>query len=143
MNRTLSTVLVAFVTAAVTGGVIAAIADGGSGGNTPPPLPAQPATAVVGGALTPAQLYARDTPGVVVITSTSTEKVPATLFAPAQSEKVESLGSGFVIDKKGDILTNEHVIGGPRASASGSPPAPAIRRPWSARTRRPTSRSCG
>jgi S1-C subfamily serine protease len=50
------------------------------------------------GALTAEQIYKRDSPGVVQITAT-------TLGA-------ESLGSGFVIDKAGHIVTNFHVVRG-------------------------------
>jgi S1-C subfamily serine protease len=127
MNRTLSTVLISVVAAAVTAGAVVAIG-GGSGASTPPPIPGRPATALLDGALTPQQMYARDTPGVVVITSTETKMIPPTLFAPAESERVESLGSGFVIDKTGDILTNEHVIAGAngiRVGFSGGATYPA------------------
>jgi S1-C subfamily serine protease len=52
------------------------------------------------GALTAEQIYKRDAPGVVQVTATD----------PAQSS--ESLGSGFVIDKAGHIVTNFHVVRG-------------------------------
>jgi len=52
------------------------------------------------GALTAEQIYARDAPGVVQITATD----------PTQGS--ESLGSGFVIDKAGHIVTNYHVVRG-------------------------------
>ena len=113
MNRTVSAVLTSVVAAAVTAGVVVAIAGSGDDAS-PPPIPARAASATVGGALTPQSIYARDAPGVVVITATETQKTPATLFTPARSQKVQSLGSGFVIDSKGDILTNDHVISGAR-----------------------------
>jgi S1-C subfamily serine protease len=52
------------------------------------------------GALTAEQIYKRDAPGVVQVTATD----------PAQGS--ESLGSGFVIDKAGHIVTNFHVVRG-------------------------------
>ena len=38
--------------------------------------------------------------------------MPASLFSPAQKQQVTALGSGFVIDKRGDIITNDHVVQG-------------------------------
>jgi S1-C subfamily serine protease len=52
------------------------------------------------GALSAEQIYKRDAPGVVQITATD----------PAQGS--QSLGSGFVIDKAGHIVTNFHVVQG-------------------------------
>jgi S1-C subfamily serine protease len=52
------------------------------------------------GALTAEQIYKRAAPGVVQVTATD----------PAQGS--ESLGSGFVIDKAGHIVTNFHVVRG-------------------------------
>jgi S1-C subfamily serine protease len=52
------------------------------------------------GALPAEQIYKRDAPGVVQVTATD----------PAQGS--ESLGSGFVIDKAGHIVTNFHVVRG-------------------------------
>jgi S1-C subfamily serine protease len=66
------------------------------------------------GGLTPEALYQRDAPGVVQITATSVTTTPADPFGftPAQKQTEESLGSGFVIDKAGHIVTNYHVIAG-------------------------------
>jgi S1-C subfamily serine protease len=50
------------------------------------------------GALTAEQIYKRDAPGVVQVTATTSGG--------------ESLGSGFVIDKAGHIVTNFHVVRG-------------------------------
>jgi S1-C subfamily serine protease len=50
------------------------------------------------GALSAEQIYKRDAPGVVQITSTDATS--------------SSIGSGFVIDKAGHIVTNYHVIQG-------------------------------
>jgi S1-C subfamily serine protease len=64
--------------------------------------------------LTSEAIYKRDAPGVVQITATSVTTTPADPFGftPAQKQTQESLGSGFVIDKAGHIVTNEHVIAG-------------------------------
>jgi S1-C subfamily serine protease len=67
-----------------------------------PPRPAH--------ALSAESVYRRDAPGVVVITATQTEDVPGTLFTPPGQEKVRVLGSGFVIDRAGTIVTNQHVV---------------------------------
>jgi S1-C subfamily serine protease len=56
------------------------------------------------------QIYRSDSPGVVVITDNQTQIVPASFFNPAQKQQVTALGSGFVIDKRGDIVTNDHVV---------------------------------
>jgi S1-C subfamily serine protease len=62
--------------------------------------------------LTPEAIYVDEAPGVVVITDTQTETIPRTFFTPSQKEEVGALGSGFVIDRRGDILTNDHVVQG-------------------------------
>jgi putative serine protease PepD len=82
-------------------------------GPTTSPPPPQPITLATGGTvLTPQAIYQSAAPGVVVITSTQTVKVPRTIVTPALTERVGVLGSGFVIDQLGDILTNAHVVSG-------------------------------
>ena len=74
------------------------------------------------------QIYRSDSPGVVVITDDQTQIVPASFFSPAQREQVSALGSGFVIDKRGDIVTNDHVVQGAkdiRVGFSGGASYPA------------------
>ncbi len=64
--------------------------------------------------LTAEQIYRRDAPGVVQITATSVTQAqtdPFNVF-PATPQKQQSLGSGFVIDRAGHIVTNYHVIQG-------------------------------
>src|SRR3954466_710509 len=63
---------------------------------------------------TPAAIYKRDAPGVVQITATTTstpttQADPFNIF-PSTPQTQQSLGSGFVIDKTGHIVTNYHVI---------------------------------
>jgi S1-C subfamily serine protease len=75
-------------------------------------------TPTAGKALAPEQIYRRDAPGVVQITATTVTKVsapsdPFNIFpSTPQVSRSESLGSGFVIDKAGHIVTNYHVIQG-------------------------------
>jgi S1-C subfamily serine protease len=74
------------------------------------------------------QIYRSDSPGVVVITDNQTQIVPASFFNPAQKQQVTALGSGFVIDKRGDIVTNDHVVQGAkdvRVGFSGGASYPA------------------
>ncbi len=47
-----------------------------------------------------------------MITSSETQVVQTTPLTPPTKERVSSLGSGFVIDMKGDIVTNDHVVQG-------------------------------
>jgi S1-C subfamily serine protease len=65
-------------------------------------------------ALTAEAIYRRDAPGVVQITATSVQQVQSDPFnvLPPTQETSQSLGSGFLIDKSGHIVTNYHVIEG-------------------------------
>jgi S1-C subfamily serine protease len=70
-----------------------------------------------GKGLTAEQVYRRDSPGVVQITATSTtastaQADPFGNIIPSAPQTSQSLGSGFVIDKAGHIVTNYHVIQG-------------------------------
>jgi S1-C subfamily serine protease len=67
-----------------------------------------------GGALSLRDIYRNDAPGVVQVTTTSTVELPRSnwfgnSFVPG-TEVQRSLGSGFVIDKAGHIVTNYHVV---------------------------------
>ena len=115
----------ALVAAAVLGGGAAlggAALIGGLGGKSTirelveQPAQNSPASFAQGKALTINQIYQRDAPGVVQITSTSLLKVPpdpffGNPFGP-QTEEQQSLGSGFVMDKAGHVVTNYHVVQG-------------------------------
>ena len=66
--------------------------------------------------LTVRAIYDRDAPGVVQVTTTTKVKLPQSdwfgnPFGPPGTEVQRSLGSGFVIDKAGYIVTNYHVVG--------------------------------
>jgi S1-C subfamily serine protease len=126
MKRTLSIALVAVLCGGAAGAV-AGHATGGDSSNSPAAAHAA-ALATVNTATTPAAMYRRDAPGVVVITATETKHVAPTFFTPQSTEKVQSLGSGFVIDRKGDIVTNDHVVAGAsgiRVGFSGGAKYPA------------------
>jgi S1-C subfamily serine protease len=71
-----------------------------------------------GKALSINAIYRRSAPGVVQVTSTSvvrTQPDPLFGFPFPQQETQKALGSGFVIDKAGHIITNDHVIEGARS----------------------------
>jgi putative serine protease PepD len=76
-------------------------------------VPAQPASSTsTVDSLT--ELYKQDAPGVVDITVQSTTSGSAGdfPFGPGGSQKQQAEGTGFVIDKQGNILTAEHVVDG-------------------------------
>jgi S1-C subfamily serine protease len=61
-------------------------------------------------------IYMRAAPGVVQVTSTTVVRVPSDPFFGnpllPQQQRQQSLGSGFVVDKAGHIVTNFHVVDG-------------------------------
>src|SRR3990172_7979018 len=67
----------------------------------------QPAAFSEDGGLAVQEIYRRSGPGVVQITATS---VAQDAFGGGQ--QAQALGSGFVIDKAGHIITNYHVVEG-------------------------------
>ena len=78
----------------------------------------EPAAVVTHGGLTPAEIYRRDAPGVVVVRATSVTHTTDVFGAP-QTQREEALGSGFVIDREGHILTNAHVVRGAQSVRVG------------------------
>jgi len=83
------------------------------GGNSPTSFE----TARPGRALTINQIFRRDAPGVVQVTSTqviSTNTDPFNFGLPERQTQ-KALGSGFVMDKAGHIVTNYHVVAGARS----------------------------
>jgi len=63
-------------------------------------------------AMTPREIYKRDAPGVVFVRSVVVQRTQSPFDMFPTEQRGESTGSGFVIDKSGDILTNAHVIDG-------------------------------
>jgi S1-C subfamily serine protease len=84
-----------------------------------------PASFRTGRPLSINQIYRAAAPGVVQVTSTSVVRLennttdpfgfPIPGFSFPQQETQRALGSGFVIDKAGHIVTNYHVIAGARS----------------------------
>jgi S1-C subfamily serine protease len=110
-------------TASLLGGLVAlggAALTGDLGGGTTTVVRASPAptpAAQVAGSsqLTIAQIYARAASGVVQITSRSGVQDDTSSvfpFGTPESQPQQALGSGFVVDKTGHIVTNYHVIEG-------------------------------
>jgi S1-C subfamily serine protease len=124
-SRLFSTHAVELVVVAVAGGALAlvgAAALGKLGNHTtieqvvkPTATNASAGQAPAGkSGLSPERIYAQDAPGVVQITATATTRVQNDPFnlVPASPQTTQSLGSGFVIDRAGHIVTNYHVIAG-------------------------------
>ncbi|HEY2536807.1 MAG TPA: trypsin-like peptidase domain-containing protein [Solirubrobacteraceae bacterium] len=111
-----------FIAALVGGAVVAAViaAAGGLGSSTSTvttvqSAPLQPSNASqVTTGLTPHQIYVRDAPGVVFVTSTIVqqgESSPFNLFGGGEAQRQgKATGSGIIIDGNGTILTNYHVV---------------------------------
>jgi putative serine protease PepD len=70
---------------------------------------AQPASLGPGHGMSVNELYRRTGPGVVDITTSSTQS--SGIFGFGQ-QRTEGEGAGVVYDKRGDILTDEHVVSG-------------------------------
>jgi S1-C subfamily serine protease len=61
--------------------------------------------------LTAREIYRRDAPGVVFVRARSIQAQPSPFDFSQRSENLAT-GSGFVIDRKGRLLTNAHVVAG-------------------------------
>jgi S1-C subfamily serine protease len=84
------------------------------GGNSPTSFE----TARPGKAMTINGIFRSDAPGVVQVTSTQvvrTNTDPLFGFGLPQTQTQKALGSGFVIDKAGHVVTNYHVVAGARS----------------------------
>jgi S1-C subfamily serine protease len=120
-------VLPMFLAALLGGGVAAgvtAFAVGGDGGKGTTTTVVRQASLASGGGnhenvrdgLTASDIYKRYAPGVVFIRALVVQQSansPFDFFVGPQ--RSESTGSGFVVDGRGDILTNNHVIDGARS----------------------------
>ena len=110
------------ITAAVVGAVIAAVIFSGRSTHTTTVVrervvdPSPALAAVKTSGLTPAQIYRQDAPGVVVVKSIIPGGTNSLGFPQGEEE---ALGSGFVIDRQGHILTNAHVVEGAKSVTVG------------------------
>jgi S1-C subfamily serine protease len=79
-----------------------------------PLQPSAPAAFADNRRLSVSSIYQRSGPGVVQITTTTLQRVDTDPFFNAlgfpQQRRQKALGSGFVIDKAGHIVTNFHVV---------------------------------
>ncbi|HEX4564067.1 MAG TPA: trypsin-like peptidase domain-containing protein [Solirubrobacteraceae bacterium] len=118
MNRLF---LVPFVSAllgaGVVTGILAAAGDLGSTQQSVTTVQASPLApsnaSQVSTGMTPHQVYVRDAPGVVFVTSTIVQRSesPFNLFGGGEVQRQGiATGSGIVIDRSGTILTNWHVV---------------------------------
>src|SRR5262245_5030514 len=120
MSRSNVTSIAALVAAGLLGGVAAlgvAAAAGDLGGTTTTVVhaaaaPAAPASSSSN--LSINQIYQRSAPGVVQIVSTegATQSNDPFFGTPFTQPGQQALGSGFVLDKEGHIVTNYHVVQG-------------------------------
>ena len=106
--------LAALASTAVLGGLVAvgavALLGGLDGGTTVVTETVQPTSTEFGpstGAMSVNEIYETAAPGVVQINSTSTSAASS-----STSGEQHALGSGFVVDKSGHIVTNYHVVEG-------------------------------
>jgi putative serine protease PepD len=110
MSRNVSPILAAAAIAVVCGTLagllVAAIDDDGD------TVARAPLARDASASPTPASVYSADAPSVVTVTDAATTTTPVLPFLPPPRQKVQQLGSGFVIDTRGDIVTNDHVIAG-------------------------------
>lgn len=112
--------LLPIIGGAVAGGAIAlAVASGGGTTHSvttttvvqPSGSPALPTSFNKARAQTINQIFRADGPGVVDITTSSTQNNGG-IFGFGQSQQTTGEGAGVVFDKKGDILTDQHVVSG-------------------------------
>jgi S1-C subfamily serine protease len=81
---------------------------------------ASPAAFQSGKALSVNEIYRRAAPGVVQVTATEVVSTPSVdpffgFSLPPTQSKQQALGSGFVLDKAGHVVTNYHVVAGARS----------------------------
>src|SRR3954462_11111623 len=118
--RSKSLIPVAVVSAAVgcaaEVGIVTALDLGGGHTTTvvqQAPLQGRDTSGGAEGGLTPRDIYKRAAPGVVFIRAQVVEQTQSPFdFGFPQQQRGEATGSGFVIDRKGTILTNSHVVAG-------------------------------
>ncbi len=103
--------------AALAGGLIALVIDGGTSKTTSTTViqsnSGVPATLSETRGMTINHVYRQAGAGVVDITVTAQSSSPGFgFFGGGGSQQTEGEGAGVVYDKKGDILTDEHVVAG-------------------------------
>jgi putative serine protease PepD len=112
--------LLPIIGGAIAGGAIAlAVANGSTTTHSvttttvvqPSNSPTLPTSFSDGKAQTINQIYRAVDPGVVDITTSSTQNTGG-VFGFGQTQQTEGEGAGVVFDKKGDIVTDEHVVAG-------------------------------
>ena len=115
MNPLLKTSAIVLSAAVLGGGVVALSTDHDSTKTvvsvTRSSDTGQPVADVNPSGLTARQIYDRDAPGVVVVKATTTTTATSQ-FGQGQPQQQSALGSGFLIDRQGHILTNGHVVAG-------------------------------
>ena len=114
-----SSLLAAVIGGALVAAVILLLGIGDDSGKTTTVIQQSPLagrdtarTSGAGGGLTPRDIYKRDAPGVVNVRAQVVQQVESPFDLTPQPDRGESTGSGFVLDKKGYVLTNAHVIEG-------------------------------
>jgi S1-C subfamily serine protease len=104
LSRTLACIATGLTAALIAG------CGGGGGSGTVASAPATTPQVIVesnSGSFNPAQIYKQVAPGVVTITSVFDQSGGALGLGGGSSA---GQGSGFVVDKDGDIVTNAHVV---------------------------------
>jgi putative serine protease PepD len=116
----ISAILPTAIAGAVAGGAVA-LAVAGTGGSTKTVTTvltqrntavAVPTTLSRPVGMTINQIYRADSPGVVDITVVSQQHSGSNVFGQPSVQRSEGEGAGVVYDRKGDILTDEHVVSG-------------------------------
>jgi S1-C subfamily serine protease len=88
---------------------VVALAVGASGDNTTRVVRTPEIVSTKGDGLDATAIYEQDAPGVAFVQSSG-----ITSNSPFGSGRATATGSGFVLDRRGDILTNAHVVDGAR-----------------------------
>jgi S1-C subfamily serine protease len=111
MRRALVPLLAALAGGALGGGLVAVLDDDDDRGGTRTVVQQAPVSGGDDGeGLTPAEIYRRDAPGVVFIVAEVVEPAQTPFDFGLPEQRGQSTGTGFVIDREGDILTNAHVV---------------------------------
>jgi putative serine protease PepD len=116
MNMKVLIRILPVLVAALAGALIAVAIDGGSSKSTTTTVfqsnSGVPATLSAPKGKTINRVYRQAGPGVVDITVTAQSSSPGFGFFGGGNQQTEGEGAGVVYDKKGNILTDEHVVAG-------------------------------